>query len=91
MQRKLTTGSWIKLKRFLQISLKTLSERAVKFYINNDSNANIMWNAFINGATTIDAEKISNMNAPELSVFVYAMKKRIESQRNLYSGMLGGV
>lgn len=91
MQRKLTTGSWNKLKRFLQISLKTLSDRAVRYYINNDSNANILWNAFMNGGTTIDADVIANMNAPELSVFVYAMRKRIENQGNMYGNMLGGV
>ncbi|TPR43151.1 hypothetical protein DY124_06125 [Apilactobacillus micheneri] len=74
----------------MAISVKPISNRAIEHYLKEDGNANIAWNAFINGYANIPFADVMNMTAPELSIYVYAMNKRNKNQYDLYSNMLGG-
>ena len=82
------TGSSIKQIPFLRLSLTPLNSNQVYHYLHDNPDEALKWDAFIEGSAKISMKDIGKMDAPELSVLSWALKRRFKEKKYLFSGRL---
>lgn len=77
--------------RFLRASSTSLSQRAVKAYLDSDNPDVLKWYAYMEGTANLTFDDIDKLTMPELSVMVYCTNERIKHQAQAEAGrMLNG-